>query len=1321
MKKKRRTRWLAWVMSMILTVSTVLGVGNGIVYAADNDTITGVTTHTYNGSTVGLFSIYNNGNTYTGFCSQHALSNPATGSAVTWTACTDPYVLSALYYGYGGDGGSRITDGSGNLLSADAQIVFTDLAVSYYRGLSEQGLSYDADDTPYGAYAGSKPTNWNGDYGRYVKYAHDNVDKVPIGDTFQFRKGDASGEICTTFDAQTFDEYDGICTDWIYVDAPYYSSFDITVPANVTLYWEDTTDGTSSGTISGGSTDKLWGTYKFYMQCTDDSTLESLGTWSSGTLTSSKRVYGWYAETGSTTQDLVCYTLHYPTASFNVTWPAPPPVTGSLSMTKVSSNPGLTDGNPCYSLAGAEYQVYTDAACTQKATALVLDAGGNQTGTTNALLTTNADGSANVLHMQTGGYYVKEIKSGKGYRLDSKVYPVVITNANAGTTQTFTSTEVPIGDPASVEVSKTDAEGITMIQSGTGGAVTEIGNASLEGAVFKVTYYNDYYDSNSIGSATPTRTWYIQTKYDAAEQKFKAKLNAEHLASGYTSDAFYYSNADSVIFPLGTVTYEEFKPAPGYNNVGFGSIMTDASGVLSGTKSIMQIRPDLAENPTAAYPYVESRTGSYETNAHNIPIKVFTTAAAGTDVAVQEQIVRGDMSFTKRDYEGQTGMENVFFRITSSTGESHIIKTGADGFYSSASTNTSHLTNTNGFDTLYSNLVDDDPDNDVVGGVAIEDMECGLWFYGTADKSEWNPATISDSRGALRYDDSYTIEELPCPANKGKKLVTSTFAITRSGVTDTGIYNNVWLPEIKTHAFDVDTESSRTAAITDSMKIGDIIDYKYLQPGWTYRIESEMKYQTADGRIHSILDADGNPLIGTSEVIPEELNGSHTVYLPEFDGTQLLDEDGNLITGSIVVYERIYHEDELVASEESIDAEDQTITLNRGCQVTVKKTGPFVTGSKTYEVNIGTTKETITRLVFEQQPYAGVTFTVFNAETDEAVTSFTTRKDGIGKSEFLPYDGTEYYIKETGTPAGLIQSTEQYPVTFVYDEESSSYQMAKNLTVANDVTGAKINVYKQGELIVPNTTDGYGIAQKGIAGVYFGVYTEDDITDSAGTVMVKKDTLVGVAKTNASGVASIMESLVAGDYYFKELQTATEEYVLDTTQIDFTITYKRNETKSVVEFNVNAESPVLNRYKSLPVELLKTDDGGNVLSGVEFTLYRKGPEETQYQPVGVYVTGKDGKIRIEDVPYGDYYFVETKGLEGYTFDSDKTYSFVINDTTVEKGECILLTAVNEKIPDVPQTGDTIPLVWIISILILSVLAGSICFFRWKQKNKRTGN
>ena len=33
---------------------------------------------------------------------------------------------------------------------------------------------------------------------------------------------------------------------------------------------------------------------------------------------------------------------------------------GSLKMRKVSAEPSLTNGNSCYSLAGAEYSVYTD-------------------------------------------------------------------------------------------------------------------------------------------------------------------------------------------------------------------------------------------------------------------------------------------------------------------------------------------------------------------------------------------------------------------------------------------------------------------------------------------------------------------------------------------------------------------------------------------------------------------------------------------------------------------------------------------------------------------------------------------------------------------------------------------------------------------------------------------------------------------------------------------------------------------------------------------------------------------------------------------------
>ena len=36
---------------------------------------------------------------------------------------------------------------------------------------------------------------------------------------------------------------------------------------------------------------------------------------------------------------------------------------GYLDLMKVSATPSITDGNACYSLAGAAYGIYTDAAC----------------------------------------------------------------------------------------------------------------------------------------------------------------------------------------------------------------------------------------------------------------------------------------------------------------------------------------------------------------------------------------------------------------------------------------------------------------------------------------------------------------------------------------------------------------------------------------------------------------------------------------------------------------------------------------------------------------------------------------------------------------------------------------------------------------------------------------------------------------------------------------------------------------------------------------------------------------------------------------------
>ena len=87
------------------------------------------------------------------------------------------------------------------------------------------------------------------------------------------------------------------------------------------------------------------------------------------------------------------------------------PPKGTLTLKKKSANPELTDNYNFYSLAGAQYGVYQDAACSSKI----------------GTLTTDANGNSNTLSLTAKAtYYVKEITAPKGYELDKKVYSVSI-------------------------------------------------------------------------------------------------------------------------------------------------------------------------------------------------------------------------------------------------------------------------------------------------------------------------------------------------------------------------------------------------------------------------------------------------------------------------------------------------------------------------------------------------------------------------------------------------------------------------------------------------------------------------------------------------------------------------------------------------------------------------------------------------------------------------------------------------------------------------------------------------------------------------------
>lgn len=207
---------------------------------------------------------------------------------------------------------------------------------------------------------------------------------------------------------------------------------------------------------------------------------------------------------------------------------------GKLKLKKASSNPGISDNNPCYSLEGATYGVYSDPGCTQ------------QVGT----LACNAFGDSNVIDIAPGTYYVKETKAGKSYALDEGIHQV---NVSGGQTATVNVTDAPQNDPADMLVAKVDSET---------GKASPLGAGTLAGAEFTVKYYDGFYTQENLPEKA-TRTWVLKTDKDGSTGLLAAKLDpSTYFVSG---DSFYTSaDAKRYTLPLGTVTIQETKAPAGY-------------------------------------------------------------------------------------------------------------------------------------------------------------------------------------------------------------------------------------------------------------------------------------------------------------------------------------------------------------------------------------------------------------------------------------------------------------------------------------------------------------------------------------------------------------------------------------------------------------------------------------------------------------------------------------------------------------------------------------------------------------------------------------
>jgi hypothetical protein len=215
-------------------------------------------------------------------------------------------------------------------------------------------------------------------------------------------------------------------------------------------------------------------------------------------------------------------------------------VKGTINLEKSSAAPEITNGNPCYSLEGAVYGVYSSYSAAQS--------NGSRVGT----ITTNAQGQGSIGNLELGTYYVKEITAPPGYFLDPTIYTAATSSGSP--VKTVYSSDLPNGDPFLILLQKIDSE-----TGGTYGAgELPQGSASLADAEYTVKYYTEFFTSvQGAQAASPTRIWVVGTNANGF-----ARLDDSNLVGG---DPLYHDPINGyTIILFGTITVEETKAPVGY-------------------------------------------------------------------------------------------------------------------------------------------------------------------------------------------------------------------------------------------------------------------------------------------------------------------------------------------------------------------------------------------------------------------------------------------------------------------------------------------------------------------------------------------------------------------------------------------------------------------------------------------------------------------------------------------------------------------------------------------------------------------------------------
>ena len=644
---------------------------------------------------------------------------------------------------------------------------------------------------------------------------------------------------------------------------------------------------------------------------------------------------------------------------------------GYLTLHKDSSNKTLTDANDCYSLAGAEYGVYTDSNCSNKV----------------ATLTTNVSGNANTVSLNPGRYYVKETKAPKGYFTDSQVYTADVSGANRESSPVKLSvSDNPAIDPIDMLLGKYDGQ-----KTYNGAGNLPQGSATLAGAEFTVDYYAtlDYksYDDLKNADVKPTRSWTFKTNENGI-----ANFKADDFVSG---DAFYYNSNNDPCIPRGTVVIRETKAPTGYvksDDVSFQKIQENPTTGAVRTYNV----PEVAEQVYRSDIEFTKKADNGSEHLAGVPFKVTSLTTGESHIAVTDEngyfssasswnahdsnTNANDWALTASDTIDSTKLDanagfwfgnNSALDGNGTTSTSDAVKAdnklGALPFdtYSieelRCSANEGYaLINTTVTVTRDAKTIDlgtfDDPEPEIhttaydasdsdhyvgVGTVKISDkveyshLVAGKTYTvigelhdaATGDAVTVNGQAITaektftaeDSAGSVTLDYAFDSYDL-----KGKTLVVYETLTDAKGAklaehrnkSDVSQQVTVLTPKLSTSAVG-DADNSKSVTAEGDVTVTDYVRYTGLTAGQTYTLTGTLMDKSTK---KAFVDADGNPVTATTEFTAEAESGTATVTFT-FNASSI--ETGT----KLIAFETLSTNGIEIADHKDINDIDQTVTV----------------------------------------------------------------------------------------------------------------------------------------------------------------------------------------------------------------------------------------------------------------------------------------------------------------------------------------------------------------------------------------------------------